>query len=381
MSPPPGTRDEYSRGDGGSRGAIGAKNPTVALPLKGAATRGFRRSDPRPARRIRFNKPVRATVVAGAFASATVLVVAEFLTLYSVRVIRGSASVPPVAAGTENHYALIPIALLGLILALAAIRLGDRWALTAVAALGLIALLIGLLHDLPDARRTGLVGSLHTGWVRGASSPDLGMYLETLGAVMLVLTAGLGLLFGEPVVEDVPAEDKARVPFGVEPTPGAGVTPAVAVTQAPVAETVPVADEPSVLVDEVVPKPPAKRPPSAPRKRSTSSRPKRATGGATRSSSPAKRGPAGSRERPASSPSADGAGAAGGEATGPAPSTSAKRSGTPTGRSSSAKRSSKSSAKRSPSARKQATKKSPSNPKRGGSSTPRTSPRPKRSES
>jgi hypothetical protein len=140
--------------------------------------------------------------------SAAVLIVAEFLTLYAVRVIHGTSRVPPVAAGTENHYALIPIAILAVALILAAIRVGDRWALAAVAILGLIALLIGLLHDLPDARRAGLVGSLHAGWVRGASSPSVGMYMETLGAVLLLLTAGVGMLFGEPIAAEPMAPPK-----------------------------------------------------------------------------------------------------------------------------------------------------------------------------
>ncbi len=197
----------------------------------------------------------------GGLASALVLVIAEFMTLYAVRVIRGSASVPPVAAGTENHYALIPIALLALVLVVAAIRLGDRWALVAVAVLGLIALLIGLLHDLPDARRTGLVGSLHTGWVRGASSPKVGMYMETLGAVLLMLTAGLGLLFGEPVAAE-PAQ-AARKPEPAAPreeteatasvNPGANGTPPAesvvtkatsAATRKPAAKKAPAAKRP-----------------------------------------------------------------------------------------------------------------------------------------
>ncbi len=367
MSPPPGTRDEYSRGDGGSRGVVGAKNTALALPLKGAAARSSRRPVRRPARQIRFSKPVAGTVMLGALTSAAVLVVAEFLTLYSVRVIRGSASVPPIAAGTENHYALIPVALLGLVLALAAIRLGDRWALVAVATLGLIALLIGLLHDLPDARRTGLVGSVHTGWDRGASSPSVGMYLETLGAVMLVLTAGLGLLFGEPVADEARSREPAPVPFGARSETSTDAAPVVAaaVAEAPGTETVPVADEPSAPPEGVGPPPPAKRPPPAPRKRSPSSGPKRSTAKGTRASSSTKRAPAGSRKRPASSPSGSGAASAGEEGTAPAASRAAKRSSAASTKRSSA------------GGRKQSTKRPPSNPKRGGSSTPRS----KRSES
>lgn len=215
MSPPPGTKDEYSRGDGGSSGAPGPETSAVALPLGGPSRRARTSWARQRAQRIRWRRPVAVAVLLGALASTGVLVAAEFLTLYTVRVIRGVSTVPPVAAGTENHYALIPIAILAFALVLAAVRLGDRWSLIAVAVLGLIALLISLLHDLPDARRTGLVGSVHTGWVRGASSPNVAMYMETLGAVLLLLTAGLGLLFGEELVEEAPMAG-TKTPFGVE---------------------------------------------------------------------------------------------------------------------------------------------------------------------
>lgn len=432
MSPPPRTRGEYSRGDGGSRGSLGPKTAALALPLTGSSggvTRSWRR--PRSPR-IRFPRPIAVTLVLGALISAGVLIVAEFLTLYAVRVIRGSSAVPPVAAGAENHYALIPIALLGLVLVLAALRLGDRWALSAVAILGLIALLIGLVHDLPDARRTGLVGSLHIGWVRGASSPSIGMYMETLGAVMLLLTAGLGLLFGEPIAVEAPVSRQTPVPFGVEPTrPAAEVAlaPSGNGTSGAAAEVVakPPARRPQSRTAKRSPATPRKRSPAAPRKpavTSASATPAADASGTLAKPPVAKRSPSSTAKRSPStpakrspSPTARRSQAAGKASAAPAakakppaakrsPASATKRSPSPAAKrptsppsaqhesagpakpppSGSTKRAPSGSTKRAPGgATKRATgapaKRSPSAPRPGATPTPRSRPRPKRSES
>jgi hypothetical protein len=60
--------------------------------------------------------------------------------------------------------------------------------------LGVVALLIALLGDLPDAQASGLVGSAATRFTTASSTPSAGLYLETLGAVVLVISAGAGLL-------------------------------------------------------------------------------------------------------------------------------------------------------------------------------------------
>ena len=54
--------------------------------------------------------------------------------------------------------------------------------------------MIALAGDLPDAQQTGLVGSASTHFAVAASSPAAGFYLETLGAAVLIITAGVGLL-------------------------------------------------------------------------------------------------------------------------------------------------------------------------------------------
>jgi hypothetical protein len=53
--------------------------------------------------------------------------------------------------------------------------------------------LLTVLGDLPDAHAGGLLRT-SAGLVDASSSPSTGFYLETLGAVVLMLTAAAGLL-------------------------------------------------------------------------------------------------------------------------------------------------------------------------------------------
>lgn len=198
MSPPSGTRDEYSRKDGASgrvsgrgRAAIALSGQTAEAPLPEPA--------PKPAisRRLAFPRGLRPAVAAVAAAGALLLVVAEFTTLYGVHVASRSAPIEAISGGSNNSYALIPIALLAVFLALAGIGGGGRWALAALGVVGAVALLISLLGDLPGAHQSNHLIRFGGKFVLGSSKPSAGMYIETLGAVLLVVAAGLGLLFGE----------------------------------------------------------------------------------------------------------------------------------------------------------------------------------------
>jgi NADH:ubiquinone oxidoreductase subunit 5 (subunit L)/multisubunit Na+/H+ antiporter MnhA subunit len=132
-------------------------------------------------------------IAVGALLAAAVLIVAEFTSLYSVRVIGEVAPVKTVATGSHHGYALIPIAVLVAVLAVAAWRGAGRPALLALGALAAITLVIALLIDLPDANRTGLVAT-GARFELGSSTPGVGFYLETLGAVLLLIASGVGLL-------------------------------------------------------------------------------------------------------------------------------------------------------------------------------------------
>jgi len=72
-------------------------------------------------------------------------------------------------------------------------------ALLALGVLGLAALLIALVGDLPDAQASGLILGPSGRYALASSSPGVGFYLETLGAVILLIAAGAGLLLTAPV--------------------------------------------------------------------------------------------------------------------------------------------------------------------------------------
>ena len=58
---------------------------------------------------------------------------------------------------------------------------------------GIVAIVIALVADLPDAHATGLLRGAG-GYSIAKDIPKAGLYLETLGAALLVVTSGAGLL-------------------------------------------------------------------------------------------------------------------------------------------------------------------------------------------
>ncbi len=76
---------------------------------------------------------------------------------------------------------------------------GGRPGLLAIGVLGVLALLISLLGDLPDAHGSGLIGTATTHYQLASATPSAGMYMETLGAVVLIITCvSAFILLGPP---------------------------------------------------------------------------------------------------------------------------------------------------------------------------------------
>ena len=140
------------------------------------------------------SRTVALGVLTGGLSSALLLLVAEFTPLLQVHSSLHLVPIATVNTGSHDSYALIPIGLLAAALALVIWRTRNRLALLATGVLGLVALLIVLIGDLPDAQATGLVGKSSTNFAIATARPDLGFYLETLGAVVLIITAVAGLL-------------------------------------------------------------------------------------------------------------------------------------------------------------------------------------------
>jgi hypothetical protein len=179
MSATPEARNEYSRGSQGPSGDSGRS---------GGVRKGMWRRPPEGSAGL--TPGAAGLVLAGALLGALLLVVAEFTPLYHVHVATSSAPIKTVQTGPNHSYAMIPIALLAVFLAFVARRGGGWVALTGVGAAGLAAFLIAILVDLPDAHRRGF----NARFVQITSTASAGLYMETLGAVILIATCGSGLL-------------------------------------------------------------------------------------------------------------------------------------------------------------------------------------------
>jgi hypothetical protein len=161
--------------------------------------------------------PLAVGVLGGGLAGAVLLLVAEFAPLLHVRSGASGHVIDTVTTGSHQSYALLPVAVLAIVFALGVWQTRSRLALLATGLLGVLSLLIALLGDLPDAQASGLIGSATTRFTTASASPAIGLYLETLGAVVLLITAVAGLLL-------LPAPPRAvrrrRPPRGGDVKPG-----------------------------------------------------------------------------------------------------------------------------------------------------------------
>jgi hypothetical protein len=155
---------------------------------------GWRRAPVDPG----FSAALRRGILAGTLFGALLLVVAEFTTLFTLHTQGISAPIKSVSTGSHDSYGLLLVAALAILLAWAAISTGNRWALVALLAVGVAALLIALVGDLPDAQAKGTIGSIQTGFKSASAKPSAGLYLETGGAIVLMIAGGAGLLLGAP---------------------------------------------------------------------------------------------------------------------------------------------------------------------------------------
>jgi hypothetical protein len=148
------------------------------------------------------------TIQVVALTGAAALAIAEFAALYRVRTDVGHQIERSVSAGTHHAYALLPISVLAALLAGLLGRSG--WPVpAALVMLGLAALGIVLVGDLPDVHRAGLVGmscvppraehclgTPTTGLHDAHTVPGVALYLEALGATALLAAGAAGLIFG-----------------------------------------------------------------------------------------------------------------------------------------------------------------------------------------
>jgi hypothetical protein len=149
----------------------------------------------RSRRRFPGAKALRAGLAAGAALGALCLVAATFATIIEIKVGASSRLVDRDAqlSGWDRHGpALLVIALFAVPMIAGALR-GAWPAMLSLAALGLAALLVAVVGDVPDLDETGFIGQVYAD---AAAGPGAGFYLETLGGVLLLACGGLMLAAG-----------------------------------------------------------------------------------------------------------------------------------------------------------------------------------------
>jgi len=137
---------------------------------------------------------VPAVLAGGALFGSLLLIVAEFTTLFEIQTATQHTPIKSVGTGWHHSYALIPVAALAAFMAFGLWRTQSPWTLLTLGGLGALALAIALVVDLPDAHASGVIGSFATGLLTASAVPQTGLYMETLGAAVLIVVAGWGLL-------------------------------------------------------------------------------------------------------------------------------------------------------------------------------------------
>ena len=195
---------------------MSASRPEADSEYSRGGSRSREGSDPRATRSAagrRRPDRARASAVLGlGLVGAILLAVAELTPL--LQVVAGSHGhvVSSIQTGPHHAYALVPIAVAAGVLGWVAWASGSRLALAAIGLLGLAALGVALLGDLPAVHSSGLVGRPATGLAEAHARAAVGLYLETLGAIVLVVTAAAGMLLAPAV------PGGSRRPAGGEPS-------------------------------------------------------------------------------------------------------------------------------------------------------------------
>jgi hypothetical protein len=141
-------------------------------------------------------RPLRIGLCAAASAGVVCLVLATFTTVIEIKV--GTTTRLP---GRDTHLsgwdrhgpALLIVAAFGAAMVAGALR-GARPAAIALGVLGLVALGIAVIGDVPDLNATGFIGEVYED---AAAGPSAGFYLETLGGALMLASGAILSLAGD----------------------------------------------------------------------------------------------------------------------------------------------------------------------------------------
>lgn len=120
-------------------------------------------------------------------AAAALLIASELMTTFEFTPPGGEALASQ-SAGDRHHYAQIVLAAFAIVALFVAVSNGSKPAAMAVAACGLLALLIFLLLDLPDAGNIGTLDDPRQSFFDAEAVPQAGFWLQLIASLGLALT-------------------------------------------------------------------------------------------------------------------------------------------------------------------------------------------------
>jgi hypothetical protein len=119
-------------------------------------------------------------------AAAGVLIASELMTTFEFTP-PGAEALASQSAGDRHAYAQIVLAVFAVVAMVIAISSGSKPAAMGVAACGVLALLIFLLLDLPDAGNVGTLDDSRQTFATAEAVPQAGFWLQLIGALGLAI--------------------------------------------------------------------------------------------------------------------------------------------------------------------------------------------------
>ena len=134
-----------------------------------------------------------ALLVLACAAAAAMLAASQFITLFELTPPGGEA-LQSVEASDQHGYATLVLAAFSLVMLVIGIAARSepltQIAAFAVAAAGVVALLIFLAVDLPDANKIGTLDDARASFIDAKAEPKPGFWLELVGSLVLAVCGG-----------------------------------------------------------------------------------------------------------------------------------------------------------------------------------------------
>lgn len=181
-----------------------------------------------PPRRRRFQHPERLLPFA-CIAAAVALFASELMATFKF-IPPGGEALCTQQAADRHHFALGVLAIFAVAAVIVAVLGASRPAAMAVAVAGLLALLLFLIVDLPDANNVGALGDSCTtipgqSFFDAKAVPQAGFWLEMASAVALTLSGAALATLTSDQLATLPPRRRRRSKDTDNPQPPAAATP------------------------------------------------------------------------------------------------------------------------------------------------------------